>query len=69
METNLRKAALIDDLVIGAIFLAIGLLITFGTAAVVKSSPSGGTILFAYGPVVYGSIRMLRALMRTYFDE
>jgi hypothetical protein len=53
-------------LLIGAIFLAIGLLITFGTAGAAKSNATGGTILFAYGPVVNGAIRMIRGFIRVF---
>jgi hypothetical protein len=57
-----------DDLLFGAIFLAIGLFITFGTAAAAaKFGTNNGGIIFAYGPVAYGAIRMIRGLVRAFF--
>jgi uncharacterized membrane protein SpoIIM required for sporulation len=47
-----------DDIVYGAFFLVIGLCVT---AATFSSAAGGVTILF-YGPVVYGSVRIIRGI-------
>src|SRR5687768_16907200 len=52
------------DLLIGGIFLAIGLVITFGTAAAAKAGTNNGGIYSWYGPLVYGTIPFGRGLSR-----
>jgi len=46
----------------GAVFLVLGIIITAVTFGLASSSPSGGTYVIAYGPMVYGAITLIRGL-------
>ncbi|HEY5946079.1 MAG TPA: hypothetical protein VIV40_11340 [Kofleriaceae bacterium] len=55
-----RRAAKTRDLTIGSILLGLGLLITLVTYD--SASRSGGTYVIAYGPMIFGAIRLFRGL-------
>jgi hypothetical protein len=55
-----RRAAKQRDVTYGAILLGLGLLITLGTYG--SASQGGGTYIVAYGPMIYGAIRLFRGL-------
>ena len=51
------------QIMIGAAFLMIGLIVTAVTYSMASSSPSGGSYLVAYGPMLYGAITLIRGLI------
>ena len=51
------------QITIGAVFLVLGIILTAGTYGLASSSPSGGTYLIAYGPMIYGVITLIRGLI------
>jgi len=57
-----RRAAGSKDIVIGVLLLAVGLVITAATYS--SASREGGTYVVAYGPVIFGAVRIFRGLMR-----
>lgn len=52
-----------NRIIAGVIFLVIGLLISLGTYEAAASSPTGGTYLVAYGPVIFGAYLLLSGLL------
>ncbi|MEZ4379844.1 MAG: hypothetical protein R3A79_00745 [Nannocystaceae bacterium] len=61
-EARERGDATRDDLLFGGIALAIGLFLTAGSFA---AGGFGGRVLLAWGPVVYGAVRIFRGLTRS----
>ncbi|MCA9658681.1 MAG: hypothetical protein KC486_10070 [Myxococcales bacterium] len=57
-----RADATRNDLVFGGIALAIGVFLTAGTFA---AGGVGGRVILAWGPVVYGIVRIFRGLTRS----
>jgi hypothetical protein len=57
-----RRAAKTRDLTVGGVLLALGLIITLATYESAASSAGGGTYIIAYGPMIYGAIRLFRGL-------
>ena len=55
-----RRSKKQHNIVIGAILMTVGILITAGTYG--SASESGGTYVIAYGPIVFGAIRIIRGL-------
>jgi hypothetical protein len=53
-----RRSRKQKDIVLGAILLGVGLLITVGTYG--SASQSGGTYFIAYGPMIVGVIRLFK---------
>jgi hypothetical protein len=51
-----------SDMLIGGLWIAGGLLITFGTYALASN---GGTYFITYGPVIYGVYRFIRGIVKT----
>jgi hypothetical protein len=60
MEESERRSRKQTDVVLGLLFLVVGLAITFGTYD--SASQQGGTYIIAYGPIVFGVIRLFRGL-------
>ncbi len=58
-----RRARANRNILIGAIFFAVGLLITIGTYHSAASSRGGGTYIIAWGPMLFGFLRMIRGIM------
>ena len=57
-----RSAAATKDIVIGLLLLVVGLVITAATYS--SAAREGGTYVVAYGPVIFGAIRIFRGLTR-----
>ena len=55
-----RQAARSRDLLVGGVCLFVGLAITGVTYG--DASRAGGTYIVAYGPMIYGAVRLLRGL-------
>jgi hypothetical protein len=55
-----RRSRRNSDLVIGALLLGLGLIVTLATYS--SASQSGGTYVVAYGPMIFGAIRIFRGL-------
>jgi hypothetical protein len=55
-----RRSAKQRDLMYGGVLLALGLIITLVTYD--SASRQGGTYVIAYGPMIYGVIRLFRGL-------
>jgi len=55
-----RRSRKQKDIVLGAILLGVGLLITVATYN--SASQSGGTYFIAYGPMIVGVIRLFKGL-------
>lgn len=50
------------DVIAGALFLIGGIAITAFTYDMAASSPGGGTYMLAWGPMLYGVVRLCRGL-------
>ncbi len=50
------------QIVIGAVVFVIGLVITVATYSSASSSPTGGTYVVAYGPMILGVVYVIRGL-------
>jgi len=57
-----RRSQASRQIVTGAIFLGVGLILTVATFGAAASSPSGGTYILAYGPMIYGAITLFRGV-------
>lgn len=57
-----RSAAKTRDLTVGGVLIALGLIITLVTYESAASSAGGGTYIIAYGPMIYGAVRLFRGL-------
>ena len=57
-----RQAARSRNITIGLIMLVIGIIITAVTYDSASSSPNGGTYIVAWGPMVFGAIRLFKGL-------
>jgi hypothetical protein len=55
-----RRAAKQRNVTIGALLMGLGLVITVATYS--SASQSGGTYVIAYGPIIFGAIRLFRGL-------
>ena len=51
------------QIVIGAVIFVIGLVITVATYSSASSSPTGGTYVVAYGPMILGVVYVIRGLL------
>jgi uncharacterized membrane protein YiaA len=51
-----------SDIIIGGLLLAVGLIVTVATHD--HASREGGTYVIAYGPMIFGAIRLFRGLAR-----
>ena len=60
MAASERRSRKSRDIAIGAVLLTLGLLVTAGTYG--SASESGGTYVIAYGPMIFGVIRLIRGL-------
>jgi hypothetical protein len=60
MAASERRARKSKDLVIGGLLLTLGIIVTAGTYG--SASESGGTYVIAYGPIIFGVIRLIRGL-------
>jgi hypothetical protein len=58
-----QRARASRDIVFGIILLVVGVIITAATYS--SASRAGGTYIIAYGPIVFGVIRIGRGLMRS----
>ncbi len=64
---NLRQAkhkVAQRDMLIGAGFCIVGLIITIATYAAAASSRSGGTYVVAWGAIIFGALQFFRGLAR-----
>ena len=52
------------DLLVGGIWLAVGLVITVGTYEMVRGE-GGGKYILAYGAMFWGLVRIIRGMDRT----
>jgi uncharacterized membrane protein len=50
------------DIVVGLLLLIVGIAITSATYS--SASQQGGTYIVAYGPIIFGVIRLFRGLFR-----
>ena len=50
------------DIVVGLLLLIVGIAITSATYS--SASTQGGTYIVAYGPIIFGVIRLFRGLFR-----
>ena len=57
-----RQSARSKNITVGLIMLVIGIIITAVTYDSASSSPSGGTYIVAWGPLVFGAIRLFKGL-------
>lgn len=57
------SAARRNRIAVGAILLAIGLLVTAGTYGLAATNPSGGTYFVAYGPAIIGAYLLITGLV------
>jgi hypothetical protein len=57
-----RRAYANRQLLTGAIVFAIGLVVTLVTYSSASSGRGGGTYIVAWGPMVFGGLRMFRGL-------
>ena len=57
-----RRSRASRQIVTGGIFLGLGLILTVATFGAAASSPTGGTYIIAYGPMIYGGITLLRGV-------
>ena len=57
-----RRRSGVANLAIGAALFGVGLLVTVGTYG--SASSSGGTYIVAWGPMVFGVIRIVRGLAK-----
>ncbi|HSN26735.1 MAG TPA: hypothetical protein VLT45_10630 [Kofleriaceae bacterium] len=57
-----RQAARSRNITVGLILLVIGIAVTAFTYDSASSSPSGGTYIVAWGPMVFGAIRLFKGL-------
>jgi len=55
-----RRSRNQHSIIIGAILMTVGILITAATYG--SASESGGTYIIAYGPIIFGAIRIIRGL-------
>jgi hypothetical protein len=55
-----RRAKKSRDITLGAILLVIGIIVTAATYD--SASREGGTYIVAWGPMVYGAIRLIKGL-------
>jgi hypothetical protein len=60
---NIARSRGIRQIVIGAIFFVVGLVITIATYSNASSSSTGGTYFVAYGPMLIGILSMVRGFM------
>jgi hypothetical protein len=61
-DHDARRARGRSQIGVGVLLLAVGVVITavtYGSA----STPSGGTYIIAYGPIVFGVIRIVRGVL------
>ena len=57
-----RRAHANRQLLTGAIVFAIGLVVTLVTYSSASSGRGGGTYIVAWGPMVFGALRMFRGI-------
>lgn len=50
------------QIIAGVALLVLGLIITVATYSSASSSPSGGTYIVAYGPIIFGVVSIFRGL-------
>lgn len=62
-DAELRRQAANNDIKVGGLFFGGGLLVTFLTMSAASSSPTGGSYILAWGPILFGGHRLLRGLM------
>jgi hypothetical protein len=60
MSFDAQRAAAHRQITYGAILTVVGIIVTIGTYSSV--SVSGGTYVIAYGPIIFGFIRLVRGL-------
>ncbi len=58
-----RRAAASRDILLGIVFMAVGIVVTAVTYDSANRS-GGGTYVVAYGPIVVGFIKLIRGLAR-----
>ena len=51
------------QIVIGAVVVVVGLVITVATYSSASSSPTGGTYVVAYGPMILGVVYVIRGAL------
>jgi len=54
--------------IIGFIFFGVGLGITIGTYVAAENNPSGGFYFVMYGPMVFGFVILIRALIYSFYS-
>lgn len=59
---ELRRARGTSQLVVGGVLLVLGIIITAVTYGNASTSPTGGTYIIAYGPIIFGVISIIRGL-------
>jgi hypothetical protein len=62
LATVARKRGM-RQIAIGAVVFVIGLVITIATYSSASSSPSGGTYVLAYGPMILGVMYAIRGIV------
>jgi len=62
LATIARKRGM-RQIVIGAVIFVIGLVITVATYSSASSSPTGGTYVVAYGPMILGVVYVIRGIL------
>jgi hypothetical protein len=50
------------DMLIGGLFCVGGVILTILTYSSASSSPSGGTYILAWGPIIFGAVQFFRGL-------
>ncbi len=62
-NAELRRQVANNDIKVGGLFFGGGLLVTVLTMSAASSSPTGGSYILAWGPILFGGFRLLRGLM------
>jgi uncharacterized membrane protein YiaA len=62
VEAAERRHKASRNILVGGIMLGVGLLVTIGTYGSASTS-SDGTYIVAYGPMIFGAIRLFRGLL------
>lgn len=62
-QYNLVRKAALRQIRVGLVLLVIGLVVTVVTYSHASSSPTGGTYIVAWGPILFGAIGAVRGFI------